>query len=211
MPIRWHQDDPALLRGLQDNFLTNQDELWSRYHGFEAKVEKRFANGGTLQGGFTAGRNRGRTTGGDLNNPNNLINAVGAVGFDATYQLNLAGSWILPFDILIAGSVRTATGLPLSRTYTVTRSIVPTLTQVSQSVNLVPRGEYRLQNNNLVDLRVSKILRFAGVRLEGIADIYNLLNSNATTGEVQTVGPALGRPSAILEGRILRLGVQMTF
>jgi hypothetical protein len=146
-----------------------------------------------------------------LNNPNNLINAVGAVGFDATYQLNLAGSWILPLDVLIAGSIRTATGLPLNRTYTVTRSIVPGLAQVSQSVNLVPRGDYRLQNNNLVDLRVSKILRFRGVRLEGIADLYNLLNSNATTGEVQTVGPSLGRPSEILEGRILRLGVQMTF
>jgi hypothetical protein len=209
-PLTIYNQDPAT-RGLQDNLLTNQDELWSRYHGFEAKVEKRFANGGTLQGGFTAGRNRGNTRGGDLNNPNNLINAVGAVGFDATYQLNLAGSWILPLDVLIAGSIRTATGLPLNRTYTVTRSIVPGLAQVSQSVNLVPRGDYRLQNNNLVDLRVSKILRFRGVRLEGIADLYNLLNSNATTGEVQTVGPSLGRPSEILEGRILRLGVQMTF
>ena len=193
--------------------LTNQDYLWNKYHGFEVKFDKRFANGGMILGGFTVGRNRGATPGSstDLNNPNNLINAVGAVGYDATYQANLAGSWILPLGIQWSGSLRTATGLPLTRTYTVTRSVVPNLTQVSQSVNLVARGAVRLQNNNLLDMRISKIFRVKGATLEALADIFNLLNSNATTGEVTAVGPSLGRPSAILIGRLLRVGIQMTF
>jgi hypothetical protein len=209
-PLIIYNQDPAT-RGQIDTLRTNQAELWTRYHGFEVKVEKRFANGGTILGGFTAGRNRGNNAGGDLNNPNNLINSIGAVGFDSTYQFNLAGNWMLPRGVMLSGSLRTATGLPLTRTYTVTRSIVPNLTQVSQSVNLVPRGEYRLENNNLVDLRIAKIFRVKGAKLEAIADIYNILNSNATISEVTTVGPSLGRPSEILQARFLRLGVQMTF
>jgi hypothetical protein len=82
---------------------------------------------------------------------------------------------------------------------------------VSQSVNLVPRGEYRLKNNNLVDLRIAKSFRVKGARLEALADIYNIFNSNATVSEVTTVGPSLGTPSEILQARFLRLGVQITF
>jgi hypothetical protein len=211
-PLTIYNQDPAT-RGQIDNLRTNQDALWSQYHGFEVKVEKRFANGGSILGGFTAGRNRGETRGGgaDLNNPNGAINSIGAIGFDATYQLNMAGNWMLPLGVMVSGSLRTATGLPLTRTYTVTRSIVPNLTQVSETINLVPRGEYRLENNNLVDVRLSKIFNVQRLKLEAIADVYNVFNSNATLGEVTAVGPSLGRPSEILIGRMLRLGAQMRF
>lgn len=211
-PLTVYNQNPAT-RGKIDNFLTNQDELWSKYHGVELKAEKRFANGGMILGGFTAGRNRGNIRGSstDLNNPNNLINAIGAVGYDSTYQVNLAGSWMLPYGIQWSGSLRTATGLPLRRVYTVTRAIVPGLTQVNQSIDVLPSGEVRLENNNLLDMRVAKLVKIGRTQVEAIADIYNVLNSNATTGEVTTIGSSLGRPSAILDGRLLRLGVQMKF
>jgi hypothetical protein len=211
-PLTIYNQDPAT-RGMVDSLLTNQDALWSRYNGFEVKLEKRFANGGMILGGFTAGRNRGSTLGSssDLNNPNVLINSIGAVGYDATYQANVAGSWMLPLGIQWSGSLRTATGLPLRRVYTVTRSVVPNLTQVTQNVDLVPPGTVRLQNNNLLDMRLAKIFNVGGAKLQALADIYNVLNSNATTGEVTTIGPSLGRPSGILDGRLLRLGIQLTF
>ena len=183
------------------------------YDGFEVKLDKRFSNGGAIVGGFTAGRNFGNKLGqsSDLNNPNNLINDFGRVGYDSTFQGNIAGSWILPLGIQWSAALRTATGLPLARIYPVTRSIVPNLTQVTQNVTAVPDGTYRLQNNNLLDMRFSKTVRLNGVRFEPIIDIYNILNSNATTGEVTTIGPALGTPSAILDGRLLRLGLRMNF
>jgi hypothetical protein len=211
-PLTIYNQSPET-RGRVDNFLTNQDDLWSNYHGFELKLEKRFANGGMILGGFTAGRNRGSIRGSstDLNNPNNLINHIGAVGYDSTYQANVAGSWMLPFGLQWSGSFRTATGLPLRRVYTVTRAIVPNLTQVNQSIDVLPAGEVRLQNNNLLDMRIAKLVKLRRLQLEAIADVYNVLNSNATTGEVTTIGSSLGRPSAILDGRLLRLGVQMKF
>jgi hypothetical protein len=199
--------------GQQDLFLTNQDLLGTTYNGFEVKFDKRFSNGGAILGGFTAGKNWGNTLGSstDLNNPNNLTNDMGYVGYDATYQANVAGSWMLPFGVQWSGAFRTATGLPLARTYTVTRAVVPGLVQVNQSVKVVPTGTYRLQNNNLLDMRLGKIIRARGVRLQPIVDIFNLLNSNATTGEVTTIGPSLGKPSAILDGRMLRIGVELNF
>ena len=64
---------------------------------------------------------------------------------------------------------------------------------------------------NLLDLRLSKVFRFKGLRLEGMADIYNVLNQNSTTGESQAVGPAFGTPSEPIEGRLLRVGLQLRF
>jgi hypothetical protein len=50
-----------------------------------------------------------------------------------------------------------------------------------------------------------------GSRLQGIADVYNLFNDNAAIGQVTAVGPSLGQVSEIIQGRLLRLGVQWTF
>jgi hypothetical protein len=46
----------------------------------------------------------------------------------------------------------------------------------------------------LVDLRLSKSLTFGSTRFQVMGDIYNLLNSDATIGQVQAVGPSLGSP-----------------
>jgi outer membrane receptor protein involved in Fe transport len=209
-PLTVYNQDPTT-RGRNDSVLTNADELDTTYNGVEVQVNRRFGNGALLFGGFTAGRNEGRTTGGDLNNPNGTVNAVGAVGFDSTYQTNVAGAYPLPYGVQVSGSLRTATGQPLNRTFTVTRTQVPGLTQVNQSINLLPRGEVRLQRATLVDFRASRVFRVRGNRVEAVADVYNLLNSNATTGEVQAVGSSLGRPDGIVDGRLLRLGVQWRF
>jgi hypothetical protein len=213
-PLTVFNQDPAT-RGRTDLVLANDAVLDTTYNGVEVQVTKRFDNNATLFGGFTAGRNRGWTTQTntsiDLNNPNFAINAIGAVGFDSTYQSNIAGSYVLPYHVQVSGALRTATGQPLNRTLTVTRTQVANLTQVTQSVNLLPRGEVRLQRANLLDFRLSRIFSAGARRFEALADIYNVLNSNATTGEVQAVGSSLGRPDGIVDGRLLRLGVQIKF
>lgn len=208
-PLTVYNQDPTT-RGRIDEIVTTIDDLFQDYHGFEAKVTKRLARG-SFFGGFTAGRSRGNTGGGDRNNPNNLINDIGAVGFDSTYQIRAGGSYIMPWQVQLSGSLRAGTGLPLSRNFIVGVAQVPNLTQVSQTVQLIPRGDVRLDRFDLFDLRVSKIFRSGGRQIEALADVFNVLNTNATTGEVQTVGSSLGRPSEIIEGRLLRVGVQIKF
>jgi Carboxypeptidase regulatory-like domain len=208
-PLVVFNQDP-LTRGKNDALQTNQDILNTEYDGFEIQLNKHFANSALLFGGVTLGRNRGRTTGGG-NNPNNDINAVGAVGFDTPNQVNIAGAYPLPYGLKASGSMRTAPGQPLNRTFTVTTTQVPGLTQVTQSVNLVPRGEFRLPRATLLDFRLSKSFTLATSKLEAIADVYNVLNSHAITSAVQTVGPSLGQVGEIVDGRLLRLGVQWRF
>ena len=93
-----------------------------------------------------------------------------------------------------------------------TRTVVPALRQASQDVQLVPAGEYRKPSQTLVDLRIGR--RFSGARaftFEPLFEIYNLLNENASVTEVETVGPALGRISRNIDGRLIRLGLKVTF
>ena len=122
-----------------------------------------------------------------------------------------ARSLVLPSDVQLSGSVRESSGLPQTRTYVVTTTQVPGLTQVTQNVQVAERGDFRYPWVNLVDLRVAKVFRFGGTRFEPTVDVYNIFNNSAVTNAVQTIGTSLGRPSAIVMGRLLRLGGRITF
>ena len=88
---------------------------------------------------------------------------------------------------------------------------MPGLTQVTQNVQVAPRGEFRYPWQNLVDIRVSKTFRAGKARIEPTLDLFNIFNNNATTNVVTTIGSSLGRPSAIVMGRLVRVGAHMTF
>jgi hypothetical protein len=63
----------------------------------------------------------------------------------------------------------------------------------------------------LLDLRLSKEFRVGRLKLEPLLDIYNITNENAALRQVETVGPALGRISENIEGRLIRLGARVIF
>ena len=208
-PMTVYNQDPTT-RGQVRNVLKTLPELKHRYHGVEFQVNTRLTRA-TFFAGLTMGANRGDQDSGDLNNPNLRINNYGAVGFDAPYQIRGGFSYRLPADVQLSGSIREQSGLPETRTYPVTTAQVPGLTQVTQNVQVAPRGEYRFPWVNIVDLRVTKTFTAGTLRFEPILDLYNIFNDNAVTNAVQTVGPALGRPSAIVMGRLLRLGARVNF
>jgi hypothetical protein len=95
--------------------------------------------------------------------------------------------------------------------YPVTTTQVPGLTQVTQNVQVAPRGEFRYPWQNLVDIRFTKIWRHNGMRFEPTVDVFNLFNDDAVTSAVTTVGSSLGRPSAIEMGRLVRIGGRLAF
>jgi len=55
------------------------------------------------------------------------------------------------------------------------------------------------------------VFRAGRTRVEPTVDVYNVFNNNAVTNAVTTIGPSLGRPSAIVMGRLLRLGGRISF
>jgi hypothetical protein len=208
-PLTVYNQDPAT-RGLVRNVLKTIPELRQWYNGIEFQAHTRFTNF-TVFGGLTIGSSEGDQDGGDLNNPNVRINNQGAVGFDAPYQFRGGFSYTLPRDVQFSGSIREQSGLPQTRTYPVTTAQVPGLTQVTQNVQVAQRGEFRYPWVNLIDLRVAKVFRFGDRRFEPTIDVFNVFNNNAVTNAVQTVGSSLGRPSAIVMGRLVRIGGRITF
>jgi len=42
-------------------------------------------------------------------------------------------------------------------------------------------------------------------------DVFNIFTNNAVTNAITTVGSSLGRPSAIVMGRLVRVGGHLTF
>jgi hypothetical protein len=187
--------------------------LYEHYNGVEFQVSSRIRKL-TVFAGFTIGRDYGTPSGGsaDLNNPNNLINFAGEQNYDETYQFRAQFTYQLPGKIQFSGSLRENSGLPQSRSYTVTQSIVPGLTQVTQSILAAAPGTFRYPWQNLLDLRFSRVFKIRErVGIEPMVDLFNTFNSSAITSEVTTIGPALGRPSNIDMGRLLRLGGRITF
>jgi len=185
-------------------------DLEQHYNGIEFQLNTRMSRA-TVFGGFTIGNSSGDQDSGDLNNPNVRINNSGDIGFDSPYQLRGGFSYQLPVGLQLSGSVRAAEGLPQTRTYVVTTTQVPGLTQVTQNVQVAERGEFRYPWTNIVDLRVAKSFTYGRTRFEPTVDFFNLFNSNAVTNAVQTIGTSLGRPSAIVMGRLVRLGGRITF
>jgi hypothetical protein len=208
-PLTVYNQDPATRTSVR-NVVTTIPSLTQSYNGVEVQVNTRFDKG-TAFGGLTIGADRGDMDTGDLNNPNNLINNHGAIGFDSTYQVRGGFTYKMPYDVQVAGSVREATGLPQVRTFNVGVTQVPGLTQVTQSVKVAANGDFRYPWQNIVDLRLTKSFRSGSMRFEPTLDLFNVFNNNAVTSAVTTVGTSLGRPSAIVMGRLLRIGGRISF
>jgi hypothetical protein len=198
-------------RGLQNNFQTNDQTLDIHYNGVEFRGNARLKHGAFVSAALTVGRKEGPTSTTNLNNPNVLINYIGALPNDATYQTKVSGSYPLPHDFSVSGAFQSSTGWPLARTFTVTTAQVPNLTQVTQNVSLVPAGDVRLAYKNLLDLRATKVVRLGTRRVELKADLFNVLNNNAPTAEVTAVGSSLGKPSNIVDPRTFRLSLDFVF
>jgi hypothetical protein len=192
-----------------DNVVTNSDILRSWYHAFEVAVDKRMANNLQFAGGITIGADR--TCGGASTNPNDQVNNCGYATSDSKFMGNFNVVYRLPRGVNLASHVQQLSGQPLATSYVVTRADVPTLTQVSQTVNLLPTGARRKEAWTLIDLRLSKIFRFGQRSIEPLAELHNITNENASLSQVTTVGPTLGRVSSNVDARIARFGVKILF
>ena len=212
-PLTVYDQAPST-RGMINNVQKTLPQLYETYNGVEFQLNTHFEKA-TLFGGFTIGKDYGTpdgsTTSNDFNNPNNLINYRGNIGFDSTYTLRAGGSYQFPWGIQFSGAIRENSGLPQSRTYNVTQNIVPKLTQVTQAVLVAPLGAYRYPWQNLLDMRLAKTFHVRNVQIQPLADLFNVFNSSAVTSAVTTIGPSLLTPSNIDFGRLLRLGGQVTF
>ena len=62
-----------------------------------------------------------------------------------------------------------------------------------------------------LDIRFIRNFQIGRTHLQGMFDIYNALNAAAVLSEVTAYGATWQKPTAILDARIFKVGMQMTF
>ena len=89
--------------------------------------------------------------------------------------------------------------------------VAPTLTSASVTVPLAAPGTEFLPRLNQLDLSFAKVFEVSGMRLSGQADIFNVFNKNTALSYRSTnfATSSYLQPASVLQGRMVRLGVQM--
>lgn len=212
---------------------STQNRRW--YNGFDLGFSVRHARAQAF-GGLHVGRQL--TVWCEVEDPN-ALRFCDHRELDIPYlaQFKLGGSVALPWGVRLSGTWQDYPGVPtgtdrqsgggawmefdasrnrvvdpsLNVDYIVDRSIVPNLTLSSVTVPLIKPGTKYLKRWRQIDLRLGREVRLAGVKVLAQLDIFNLLNASSVLNVVETYGPSLDRPTAILQGRLFAIGAQLQF
>jgi carboxypeptidase family protein len=212
-----------------DNFVTFSDNYGKQiqhFNGFDFSVNARLPQGVLLQGGVSTGRTSTDNCEIVDNVPEMLVFAPGAMvprdhcHVDTAFltQVKLLGSYTIPgIDVRLAGSFQSIPGPPIAA-YLVVPSAVAARSlgrplaggAANVTVSIVDPGTMYGDRLNQVDLRFSKILRFATTRTTLNLDLNNVLNVNPVTAE----SPAYAiwrRPQSSLIARFAKISMQFDF
>ena len=197
-------------QGQVRNVDENSDLNSNAYNGFDVSMNARFGRGGTLIAGMSSGLTRGDNC--EVEDPNSLRfcdqNEL-AIPFDKNFKL--AGSYPLPWDISASAVFQSVPGLPRNITDVVTRAQVPALTLSSVTVPLSAPGEQYLPRLNQLDVKFGKTFRYRAGRIQPQLGIFNVSNEATVLSQNNSFGPTLDRVQSILDGRVVRLSVQIDF
>jgi hypothetical protein len=205
----------SALVSASNNIRDNDSYLDTTYKGVEFTAAKRFSKNWQMVAGLTVGKNDGGLGGADLNDPNTTLFPQGIIGNDSKVAFRLSGSYRLPADVTLAGSLVSNGGYPYQSNFNVTRALASTqgvsLTRSTQTVSFGPRGDERLPNVTMVDLRVSRRFRFGSRSLSPQLDFFNIGNAPTVVSLQNTVGSTYLDPREIVAPRIIRVGFSFDF
>jgi len=180
------------------------------YNGVDVSVNGRLRNGITFFGGTSSGRTRATTC--QVDNPNDL-RFCDQTQYNLPFitSFKLSGHYPGPFGIQIGGVYQHIPGNEKQVTYSVNNVIAPGLTVATLNVRLTEPGSMYYPAVNQMDLSLGKTFRYRGTRITPKVDVFNALNVNTVTSEIQTYGPTLGRLTGILNPRLWRFGGSIDF
>jgi hypothetical protein len=139
--------------------------------------------------------------------------------FSATAQLKVFGTYPLPWNFIVSGTLQSLPGVPDSANQVTTNAqISPSLGRNlaagaagTVTIPVVAPNVLFENRSNQVDVRLSRVVRFRGFALRLDADVYNAFNASPILGVIGTYGAAWLRPTQILDGRLFKFGGQLTF
>ena len=206
--------------------LTNSDDYSLTYNGLVIAAEKRRSRGWQAFGSYTYSRASGLqvSSGGSAavsqvstisgtpyltfgQDPNSLTNARGRMPNDRPHMLRAMGSVDIPrTGLVVAANVQYFSGKPWAASAQVV------LPQGDTRILLEPRGTRRLPSQTLLDLRLSRPIRFgSSVRAELLIDIFNVLDDAAAEGIASDnlFASNFGQPSQFVDPRRAMIGVRL--
>ena len=230
--------NPTKVGTATDNLYTFSTQNTSTYNGFEVsgnvRRDKFLLFGGVTTDRLVTSACDGSTTqdvgargASARDNPNSLrfcdvtlaTQGRPAGVFRTTVKASAAYSF--PYDIQVSGSFSSIPGPGVRADYTVTsalagRAIIGSNTGAATTVvNLVEPNSLFLDYQNRLDLRFGKTFRFNNTKIQGFADVFNVLNSGTVLSINQTYAASGTNgwfaPLTILDGRYVRFGMQLNF
>jgi hypothetical protein len=212
------------------------------FNGFDIGLNTRFGKGGLVNGGVTFGRTtfnncwtnglpHVQQTGQSANQPRtDDYCKVQSPLWDASgSQIKAQVVYPLPWNFMAAGTFKHLPGIPITAslpltTAQLTAALGRAPTAPTTSVALLPTASSQgnlgaaLFDERLtqVDLRLTRMFRVRGGRIQGIAELYNVTNTrpaqaNNTTYSAATTGNRWLTPTSILGGRLFKFGAQIDF
>jgi Carboxypeptidase regulatory-like domain/TonB dependent receptor len=187
----------------------------NNYNALELTALKRFAHNWQLLTGFTYQHNTGTYIGPNTDNfsdPNININRVGSnLDQDATYIFKISGQYLESHTrINLAVNYQHYTGYPIRPT----NSFVGGTYGLAQGAETVALAPSTLSEPNVdnASLRVSRPFAFHDrYRVEPTVDLFNFTNSNSITSKVATYGSNFLKPVDLINPRIAKFGLKVSF
>jgi len=208
--------------------LTNPNGYFSEYNGLLLTFNKRWSDRWQAVMSYTLSKAEGLITSNGAapdssqttaafagsrsrfgRDPNDLSNATGNLLNDRTHMFRVQTAYEIPgVDILVGAAFQYLTGKPYAPQASVR------LPQGTRQIYIEPLGSYRVSNQTLVDLRISKIFRFGeDRRIEILADILNLGQEKAEEAIVTRnfYSDNFSEPARFIDPMRAMIGVKLHF
>jgi hypothetical protein len=202
-PTKLGQTNPV------DNNSKANREWWN---GVELSGNGRIGDSSRVYAGITMGASSQNLC--EVDDPNQLRYCERSAKWLPQYKLG--GSMTLPWGVYASGTFSSFPGAALPVTYVVNRTVVPTLTQTSITVNLdnPSRPDRYADRQNQLDIRFAKRIPLgakANRYLNAQFDVFNALNVAPILSTITSFGPTVYQPRTIMQGRLAQFGIQLYF
>jgi hypothetical protein len=209
------------------------------FNGVDVSLTARFSKGRYVQTGFSTGSTVTDTCYAN-DQPQLLPDAQsanasrtsayghGSTPWSGNTQFKVAVVYPLWWDLQASANYQNINGIPTAADAAISNvAVAPSLGRdlaacgartgaactSTVTANIVLANTYysepRLQQ---LDLRLSRSFRLSrGVRIQPQVDFFNVMNSNAVLGIFTRLGPSFNIPNNVLDPRMLKFGVNMTF
>jgi hypothetical protein len=229
-------NNPALF-GVTRNYVTyadNYGDVYQKYNGADVTFNARLRNGLTAQGGFSGGFStsdncavRAQVPEIALTNPFCHIETTFMPQYKglASYivpkaDVQLSATFTSKPGINVSGFGTPVTGGAFAANYTIPNATIQQIigrplagSAPNITVNILEPYAQLGKRVNELDLRVGKVVRFGGKKVNVGVDIYNVLNAATPLSYNQAfiAGGAWLGPTSILSARFAKLSAQFDF